>query len=138
MDVSLAAMMLVPLGMVTAVLAASVVSRWVAIPVVVFEIVIGLVIGPSILGWVDESQFISTLADFGLVMLFFLAGQEIDVAAIRGRPLRRAALGWVLSLAGGVLLGVALAPTAVAGVFLGVALVLDGTGDDHAGAARCG
>jgi Kef-type K+ transport system membrane component KefB len=122
MEVSLAAMIWVPAGMVAAVLAASLVGRWVAIPVVVFEIVIGLLLGPSILGWVHESQFISVLADFGLVMLFFLAGQEIDFAAIRGRPLRRAALGWVLSLVVGLLLCVAVTPSAVAGVYLGVAL----------------
>src|SRR5687767_1222876 len=113
MEVSLAAMIWVPAGMVAAVLAASLVGRWVAIPVVVFEIVIGLLLGPSILGWVHESQFISVLADFGLVMLFFLAGQEIDFAAIRGRPLRRAALGWVLSLVVGLLLCVAVTPSAV-------------------------
>ena len=97
------------------------VGQFVRIPLVVFEIVLGLVIGPAALGWVEPGQFTSALADLGLAMLFFLAGQEIDFATINGRPLRRAAAGWVISIAAGVVVGV-LAPSAAAGVFVGVAL----------------
>ena len=122
MHLPLSSLMLVPAVAVAAVLAATLIGRWVAIPLVVFEIVLGLLIGPSVLGWVDPGQFISVLSNFGLVMLFFLAGQEIDFAAIRGRPVNRAALGWVISLAAGVVLGLVLAPSAAAGVYLGVAL----------------
>ena len=64
-----------------------------AIPLVVFEIVLGLLIGPSVLGWVDPGQFIQVLSNFGLVTSFFLAGQEIDFVVIRGRPVNRAASG---------------------------------------------
>lgn len=122
MGLPLSTLMLVPAVAVAAVLAATLIRRWVAIPLVVFEIVLGLLIGPSVLGWVDPGQFISALANFGLVMLFFLAGQEIDFAAIRGRPVNRAALGWGISLAAGVVLGLVLAPAAAAGVYVGVAL----------------
>jgi Kef-type K+ transport system membrane component KefB len=122
MDLPLPTVILIPAAAVAAVLASTVIARWVKIPLVVFEIVLGLLIGPSVLGWVDPGQFITVLANFGLVMLFFLAGQEIDFAEIRGRPLRRAALGWAISLAVGVVLGLVLAPTAAAGVYLGVAL----------------
>ena len=122
MHLPLTTLILVPAAAVAAVLAATLIKRWVAIPLVVFEIVLGLLIGPSVLGWVDPGQFIEVLSNFGLVMLFFLAGQEIDFAAIRGRPVNRAALGWVISLSVGVVLGLVLAPSAAAGVYLGVAL----------------
>ncbi|WP_246848508.1 cation:proton antiporter [Pseudarthrobacter sp. NIBRBAC000502772] len=54
-------------------------------------------LGPSLLGWIQPVQFTDTLADFGLAMLFFVAGNEIDFALIRGRPANRASAGWVNS-----------------------------------------
>ena len=45
-------------------------------------------------------------------MLFFLAGNEIDFAPIRGRPITRAAIGWIISLAAAFGIAVTLrAPT---------------------------
>jgi len=98
------------------------IRRFAPVPVVVFEILLGLLVGPALLGWVSPTQVTDRLSDFGLAMLFFLAGHEIDVAGMRGRPLRRAVGGWVVSLVVGVGLGVLLASTAAAGVFVGIAL----------------
>src|ERR1700712_1553245 len=55
-------------------------------------------------------------------MLFFLAGNEIDFERIRGRGLNRSILGWVMSLIAGVAIGIAIAPNAASGVYIGVAL----------------
>ena len=44
----------------------------------------------------------------GLAFLLFLAGLEIDVRALRGRPLRLSVLGYVITLALGVAVGLAL------------------------------
>ncbi|HEY9424193.1 MAG TPA: cation:proton antiporter, partial [Microterricola sp.] len=82
------------------------VGRFVKIPLVVFEIVLGILLGPSLLGWVQPNEFTEMLADFGLAMLFFLAGNEIDFARIKGRPMQRAGLGWLISLALGVGAGI--------------------------------
>ena len=101
---------------------AGVIGRVAKVPLVVFEILLGVLVGPSILGWVPVSPFTDALANFGLAMLFFMAGNEIDFAAIKGRPLRRAGLGWLISLVGGVVIGIILAPTIEAGVFIGVGL----------------
>src|SRR5690606_11986967 len=46
----------------------------------------------------------------GLVMLFFMAGMEIDFRAIAGKPLLRASLGWGISLALGIGVGLLIAP----------------------------
>ena len=69
------------------------------LPSVVFEIVAGIVIGPSVLGWVEVDDTISVLALLGLAMLLFLAGLEIDFTRLRGRLLKLALVGWAISFA---------------------------------------
>ena len=107
---------------VLAPLLASTLAPVIKIPLVVFEIVLGLIAGPAILGWVPPTEFTSALADLGLAMLFFLAGNEIDFERIRGRALNRSIVGWLISLVAGVTIGILIAPTASAGVFIGVCL----------------
>ncbi|MDR6987431.1 Kef-type K+ transport system membrane component KefB [Paenarthrobacter nitroguajacolicus] len=92
------------------------------VPIVVFEIVLGMLLGPSLLGWIESTPFTDTLADFGLAMLFFVAGNEIDFTAIRGRPIKRASTGWIISLAAGIGAGFLLAPAPEGAVIIGVAL----------------
>jgi len=121
-DVSIATLVLIPAIAVAAPLLVRALSRWIAIPLVVFEIVLGLLLGPAVLGWIIPDDFASFLSEFGLAMLFFLAGNEIDFGTIRGRPLSRAAIGWVISLAAGFGLAVLLAPSLSAAAFIGVAL----------------
>lgn len=48
-------------------------------PQVVGEIIAGLVIGPSILGLVNQSDFIIQMAEIGVVLLMFLAGLETNL-----------------------------------------------------------
>jgi Kef-type K+ transport system membrane component KefB len=82
----------------------------IVVPVVVIELVLGVVLGPHLLG-LHVTPFISFFSDLGLGLLFFFAGYEIDLNRIKGQPLRLALLGWALSLAiaytiGGVLAAV--------------------------------
>ena len=120
--VHISSLVLIPLIAALAPLLSAGLVPVVRIPIVVFEIMLGVLLGPSILGWVQPTEFVSSLAQFGLAMLFFLAGNEIDFERIRGRPLNRSVLGWLISLVAGVLTGVLLAPSVGAGVFIGVAL----------------
>jgi len=64
----------------------------------VLEIIGGIIIGPSVLGWVHIDLPVQILALFGLAFLLFLAGLEIDVHRLRGRLLRYAVLGYLVSL----------------------------------------
>lgn len=48
-------------------------------PQVVGEIIAGLVIGPSILGWVDQTNFLVQMAEIGVILLMFSAGLETDI-----------------------------------------------------------
>jgi Kef-type K+ transport system membrane component KefB len=114
-------MFFIPLVAVLAPLLARGVSAWVRVPIVVFELLLGILIGPDVLDWVTISVFVDHLSDFGLAMLFFVAGSEIDFESVRGRPLVRASLGWLTSAAIGLAIGVLIAPGETA-VIIGIAL----------------
>ena len=79
------------------------------IPAVVLEIVAGIAVGPAGFGWVEVDVPIQVLSLLGLAFLLFLAGLEIDVAKLRGPVLRSAGLGYGLTLALGLAVGVAFA-----------------------------
>ena len=73
------------------------------IPAVVVEMLLGIVIGPHVLGWVQAAaltadQPVMGLGQAGLAFLFFLVGMDIDLARFRGRPLSLAVISWCLSL----------------------------------------
>lgn len=116
-----ASLVLIPLMAVLAPLLARGLGRWVRIPVVVFELVLGIVVGPSVLGWAQPSEFVHMLSEFGLAMLFFIAGTEIELNALRGRGGRGAIGGWLISLIVGVVLGFVVAPGEGA-IIIGIAL----------------
>ncbi|POH58962.1 cation:proton antiporter [Arthrobacter glacialis] len=122
MDGLLLSLMVIPLVAAAAPLLAAAIGKVAKVPLVVFEIALGIMIGPSLLGWAEPTEFVKILADLGLAMLFFMAGNEINFAAIKGRPLNRASIAWLISLAGGLLVGILIAPTVAAGVFIAVAL----------------
>jgi CPA2 family monovalent cation:H+ antiporter-2 len=54
------------------------------IPVVVAEIIMGLVIGKSGFNLVHQDMWLSTLSTLGFIFLMFLSGLEIDFSAFRG------------------------------------------------------
>jgi Kef-type K+ transport system membrane component KefB len=78
------------------------------LPAIVFELVLGIVIGPSGLDWVSVDEPVAVMAMIGLAVLLFLAGIEIEFDMLRGRVLRATALGFVLSFAIAVVLGLIL------------------------------
>ena len=81
-----------------AALAVAFIGPRVAIPVVVLELLFGIVIGPQVLDIATPDDFVQFFANLGLGMLFFFAGYEIDFQRIRGKALNLAIAGWILSL----------------------------------------
>ena len=67
-----------------------------------------MVLGPSVLGWIEVDLPVEILALIGLAFLLFLSGLEIDPHRLRGRLLRVAVLGYFLSLVIGAPIAVAL------------------------------
>ena len=79
-------------GGVLVVLAAAVAAPVIAglapslrLPAVALEIVIGLILGPSVLDVVQMDELLSLLSTLGVGYLLFLAGLELDLTTLRGR-----------------------------------------------------
>ena len=110
--------------------AAGLIAPRLAVPVVVLEIVLGIVVGPDVLGLAHPDEFLEFFSSLGLGMLFFFAGYEIDFERIRGSPLKLAVLGWLLSLGLAYSLGGLLALTGLvlSLVFTGSALATTAIG----------
>jgi Kef-type K+ transport system membrane component KefB len=89
------------------------VSPRLAIPVVVVELLLGIVVGPQVLDIAEVDPTTDFLGNLGLGMLFFFAGYEIDFERIRGKPTTLAVIGWGLSLALAYGIGGALAAAGV-------------------------
>ncbi|MFF2955242.1 cation:proton antiporter [Kitasatospora sp. NPDC057965] len=122
------ALILVPAAAVAAPLLADRLLRWIAVPTVVFEILLGVLIGPDALGWVHVDVLTDALSRFGLAMLMFLAGYEIDFARLRGGPLRRATAAWLVTVLAALVLGALVDPHPLDGAFAGLALTTTALG----------
>jgi Kef-type K+ transport system membrane component KefB len=99
----------------------------VRIPAIVLEILLGVVIGPSVLGWVKPDLPVAVLALLGLAFLLFLAGLEFDVERLRGRVLKLTAVGFGVSFAVAIVLGLGLSAAGFVKSPLFVAIVLVAT-----------
>ncbi|MEV6979355.1 cation:proton antiporter [Kitasatospora sp. NPDC093806] len=122
------ALVLVPAAAVAAPLLADRLLRWIAIPTVVFEIVLGVLIGPDVLNWVHVDDLIDALSQFGLALLMFLAGYEIDFAKLRGGPLKRAGAAWLVALVVALGAGALINRDPLDGAFAGLALTTTALG----------
>ena len=69
---------------------------------------LGILIGPEVLGLAEIDQYIDFLADLGLVFLFFFAGLEVIEQRVARRALVRGTIGWAISLAIGLAVGLVL------------------------------
>lgn len=66
-------------------------------PVVVVEMLLGMLIGPHIFNWVSPDGLVGMLGELGLTFLLFMVGMEINLGEIQGKPLTLAIGGWFLS-----------------------------------------
>jgi len=108
---------IVVIAAVAAITVAAIPSRF-APPVVVVELLLGIVVGPEVLDLARTDDFIDFFSNLGLGMLFFFAGYEIDFERIKGTPLKLGALGWLLSIALAYGIGGALAAAGIVVSFL--------------------
>jgi Kef-type K+ transport system membrane component KefB len=68
------------------------------VPVVVLEVLLGIVIGPHVLNLVHFDGFVETMFTISMAMTLFMGGMELDFGEIKGRPLYLAVGGWTVSL----------------------------------------
>ena len=96
----------------------------VRLPSVVVELGAGIVIGPSVLGWVDLDTPLQLLSSLGLAFLLFLAGLEIDLARLRDPVTRLVGRAFLVSMVLAGLVGVGLHALGAEGGPLFLAVVL--------------
>ncbi|HET7735509.1 MAG TPA: cation:proton antiporter [Nocardioidaceae bacterium] len=94
------------------------------VPAVVLEILLGVVLGPHGLGWLEVDLAVQIVALLGLAMLLFLAGLEVELENLKGGLLPLAAAGYAVSLLLGWCVGLSLdaAGQQVDPLLVGVAL----------------
>jgi Kef-type K+ transport system membrane component KefB len=122
-----ATLLVILLVAVTAPLIALWAGRRVRVPGIVLEIGLGIVVGPHVLGWAHPNAIINALAAFGMLLLFFAAGYELDFSRVKGRPAMLGAAGWAASAAIAIGVGSALEASGLVSSALIVALAMTTT-----------
>lgn len=69
------------------------------VPPIIGELVAGIVLGPSLLGWVEPNDVLALLAEIGIILLLFEVGLETDI----GRLVKAGYSAAVVALAGFIL-----------------------------------
>jgi Kef-type K+ transport system membrane component KefB len=100
------------------------------IPDVVIQLGLGILIGPQVLAIAHPDSVVKSLSEMGLSSLMFLAGYELDLARVKGRPMRLAVTGWAISilLALGVAFVLVSSGLAINTVVVGLALTTTALG----------
>jgi Kef-type K+ transport system membrane component KefB len=99
----------------------------VRLPAIVLEIVLGIVIGPQVLGWVAIDTPVQVMSLLGLAFLLMLAGLEVEYERFRGRVLGLTALGYAISFLLGLLIGFSLHAAGLVKSALLIGIVLSAT-----------
>lgn len=100
-------------------------------PSVVGEILAGVIIGPSVLAWVEPNEITATLAEIGVIFLLFTVGLETKPSAIfrvGRKAVMVAVLGVVVPFVCGYLLMRAWGASDVESLFIGTAMVATSVG----------
>ncbi len=97
----------------------------VGVPPVLGEIMVGILIGPSALNWLQPGELINTIATLGVIFLMFIAGVETDTAQMRqvgGVAVVAATLGVIIPFLAGTIFVFALGFSLPTSLFLGTLL----------------
>lgn len=100
-------------------------------PAVVGEILAGVIIGQSVLGWVAPTELTNTLAEIGVIFLLFTVGLETKPSAIfkvGKRAAIVAVLGVIAPLVGGYMLMRLWGASSIESLFVGTAMVATSVG----------
>lgn len=95
---ALPTLLLIALAAVVAPILADLSRRVVPVPEVVIQILLGVLIGPSVLALTQTNSVVTALSELGLTYLMFLAGLELDVTRMREGHMTRAVTAWLGSL----------------------------------------
>jgi Kef-type K+ transport system membrane component KefB len=105
------------------------VFRRLSLPRLLGELLAGLILGPSLLGWVQPEQGFSVLSDLGLFFLMFYAGLEMDPRELLEHfwlSLFISLGGFIVPLAAGFGVALLFGATVFQAVFIGLGLSVTG------------
>jgi Kef-type K+ transport system membrane component KefB len=114
--------------MITAAIGA--IGVWLRQPLIVAFIVVGILVGPSVLGWVSANDQVDLLAKMGIALLLFVVGLKLDLHVIRtmGPVALATGLGQVFFTSViGYFIAIALGMTTVTALYVAVALTFSST-----------
>lgn len=100
-------------------------------PAVVGEILAGVLIGPSVLGWVEPSDLISIVAEVGVIFLLFMVGLETkpqDIFRVGKKAALVGTLGVIFPFVAGYLIASFWGGSFLESMFIGAALVATSVG----------
>jgi len=99
-------------------------------PLIVAFIVVGILVGPSVLGWVSADDQVDLLAKLGIALLLFVVGLKLDLHIIRTMGLVVLATGMgqvIFTSVVGYFIALALGMTPMAAFYVAVALTFSST-----------
>lgn len=100
-------------------------------PALIGEIAAGILLGPSLLGWVTTNETIEIFADIGIITLLFVSGAEMNLKSFlerRNVAVTTAIAGIIVPFGGGILLGYLLNLSQAETLFLAIALSITSIG----------
>lgn len=105
-------------------LAGDLAARW-GQPSVLGKLIIGLILGPSVLGVINNTEVLSEISQIGVILLMFIAGLETDMKDLKksGKISTYVGLGGIaVPLAAGFASGLMMGLDSLSSVFLGLLL----------------
>ncbi|BFH67440.1 MAG: cation:proton antiporter [Paenibacillus dendritiformis] len=94
-------------------------------PSVLGKLIIGIIVGPAVLGWVTNGDIVRDMAEVGVILLMFIAGLETDLDQLKQNWKASVAValgGIILPFVGGYLGGIALGMDQGHSLFIGLLL----------------
>ena len=99
-------------------------------PLIVAFIAVGILVGPSVLGWVSANDQVDLLAKMGIALLLFVVGLKLDMQIIRSMGMVALATGMgqvTFTAVFGFAIATALGMAPVAALYVAVALTFSST-----------
>ena len=110
--------------------ALGIIARWLKQPSILAYVLAGVILGPHWLGIIKQPEFIATLSSFGIALLLFLVGLELNLVKLKaiGKPSLYLGIGQVLftSIIGYIIIRL-FGANAIAALYIAVALTFSST-----------
>lgn len=94
-------------------------------PSVLGKLIVGIILGPAVLGWVTNGEIVLDMAEVGVILLMFIAGLETDLEQLKQNWKASVAValgGIILPFIGGYLGGTAFGMEQGQSLFIGLLL----------------